>query len=203
MTAPIEDVSSLPGKKISDQAEKPIGKVKEIFATDDGYPMWVAVEMSAGIGEKRIAFVPLARIKDENGELRVPYSQQRIGDAPEVEDGGAISAECDRKLRDYYGIDTGDQELRGDNNSYATLVPEEAGGAKRVEDAGELETPNADTRTDESRERLNDPGSSEMRKVTAEDISHDTQGDQDSGGEGAEEDSAGEGAEEDSGGETE
>ena len=203
MTAPIEDVSSLPGKKISDQAESPLGKVKEIFATDDGYPMWVAVEMSAGIGEKRIAFVPLARIKDENGELRVPYSRQRIGDAPEVEDGDVISPECDRKLRDYYGIDTGDQELRGDNNSYATLVPEEAGGAKRVEDAGELETPNADTRTDESRERLNDPGSSEMRKVTAEDISHHTQGEEDSGGQDAEEDSGGQGAEEDSGGETE
>jgi hypothetical protein len=35
-------VSSLPGQRISDQAETPIGEVKEIFATDDGYPMWVA-----------------------------------------------------------------------------------------------------------------------------------------------------------------
>ncbi len=58
MTAPIEDVGSLPGKKISDQAENPIGKVKEIFATDDGYPMWVAVELYGGIGEKRIAPMP-------------------------------------------------------------------------------------------------------------------------------------------------
>ena len=182
MTAPIEDVSSLPGKKISDQAENPIGKVKEIFATDDGYPMWVAVALSVGIGEKRIAHVPLARIKDENGELRVPYSQQRIGDAPEVGDGESISAECDRKLRDYYGIDTGDQELRVDNKSYATLVPEESSAATRVEDPSELQTPDADTRTEETRQRLNDPGSSEMRKVTAEDVAHDTQRDDDSDG---------------------
>jgi hypothetical protein len=179
MTAPIEDVSSLPGKKISDQAETPIGKVKEIFATDDGYPMWVAVEMSSGIGEKRIVFVPLARIKDENGELRVPYSKQRIGDAPEVDGGDGISAEWDRKLRDYYGIDTGDHELRTDNKSYATLVADEGGPASRVKDAGELETPDADTRTEESRERLRDPGSSEMRKVSAEDVVHDTQTDPD------------------------
>jgi PRC-barrel domain len=177
MTAPIDDVSTLPGKKISDQAQNPIGKVEEIFATDDGYPMWVAVELSAGIGQKRIAFVPLARIKDENGELRVPYSRQRIGDAPEVEDGEGISAECDRRLRDYYGIDTGDQELRADNKSYATLVADEPSAATRVEDPGGLETPDADTRTEESRERLHHPGSSEMRKVTAEDIAHDTQGD--------------------------
>jgi hypothetical protein len=177
MTAPIEDVSSLPGKRISDQAQNPIGQVKEIFANEDGFPMWVAVEVKTGLGDKRIAFVPLARIKDEGGELRVPYSKQRIGDAPEVADGESISAECDRKLRDYYGIDTGDQELRNDNKSYATLVPEESGAATRVADPGELESPDADTRTDESRERLNDPGSSEMRKVTAEDISHDTQED--------------------------
>src|SRR5690242_58093 len=100
MTAPIEDVSSLPGKRISDQAENPIGEVKEIFASD-GYPMWVLVELSSGMADKRGVFVPLARIKDENGELRVPYSKQRIGDAPEVDTSEGISEECDRQLRDY------------------------------------------------------------------------------------------------------
>jgi hypothetical protein len=174
MTAPIEDVSSLPGKKISDQTENPLGKVKEIYATD-GYPMWVSVEMSSGVAKKRTVFIPLARIKDEDGELRVPYSAQRIGDAPEVDDSEGISAECDRKLRDYYGIDTGDQELRADNKSYATLVHEDGGEAQRVENVDELETPDADTRTDESHERLQDPGSAEMRKVTAEDVAHNTQ----------------------------
>jgi hypothetical protein len=174
MTAPIEDLSSLPGKKISDQTESPLGKVKEIYATD-GYPMWVAVEMSSGLAKKRTVFIPLARIKDEDGELRVPYSAQRIGDAPEVDDSAGISAECDRKLRDYYGIDTGDQELRADNKSYATLVHEEGGEAQRVENVDELETPDADTRTDESHERLKDPGSAEMRQVTAEDVTHNTQ----------------------------
>lgn len=174
MTAPIEDVSSLPGKKISDQAENPIGKVKQIYATD-GYPMWVEVEMSSGIAKKRKVLIPLARIKDEDGELRVPYSVKRIGDAPEVDDSDGISAECDRELRDYYGIDTGDQEMRSDNKSYASLVPEEGGEAQLVEDLDALETPDADTRTDETHERLRDPGSAEIRQVTAEDVTHDTQ----------------------------
>ena len=175
MTAPIEDVTSLPGRKITDQAENPIGEVKEIYASD-GYPAWVAVEMSTGIADRRTVFIPLARIKDEDGELRVPYSKERIGDAPEIDAGDGISAECDRALRDHYGIDTGDQELRSDNKSYATLVPEQSAAAERVENVDELETPDADTRTDESRKRLHDPGSSEMRKVTAEDVSHDNQG---------------------------
>jgi hypothetical protein len=183
MTAPIEDVKSLPGKEISDQAENRIGEVKDIYASD-GYPTWVAVEMSHGLGDKRIAFIPLARIKDEDGRLRVPYSKQRIGDAPEVDQADGISEECDRRLRDYYGIDTGDQELRSDNKSYATLVPESPGAAQRVENPDELETPDADTRTDESRERLHDPGSSEMRKVTAADVAHHTQSGEDAQGPG-------------------
>lgn len=182
MTAPIEDVSSLPGKKLADQADNPIGKVKEIYATEDGFPMWVAVEMSTGLAGRRTVFVPLARLKEEGGELRVPYSKQRLADAPEVAEGDGISAECDRELRDFYGIDTGDQEMRDDNNSYATLVSEESGSAELVEDPDQLETPDADTRSDESMERLNDPGSSETRKVTAADVSHD---DQDTRGEDA------------------
>ena len=108
---------------------------------------------------------PLARLKDEGGQLRVPYSKQRIGEAPEVEGGDAISADSDRLLRDYYGIDAGDQETRSDNESYATRVPEEAGAADRIEDPTELETPDADTRTDETMQRRGDPGSSETRKV--------------------------------------
>lgn len=191
MTAPIQDVADLPGKKISDQTERPIGEIKEIYATD-GYPTWVAVEMSSGIAKRRTVIIPLARIKDEDGELRVPYSAQHIDDAPEIEASDGISAECDRQLRDFYGIDVGDQELRSDNKSYVTVVPDEPGESERVENPDELDTPDADTRTDESRERLRDPGSAEMRHVSAEDVAHDTQGT--SGEKGKEED------DEDSGG---
>ena len=175
MTAPIEDVSNLPGKKLSDQMANPIGKVTDIYATDDGYPMWVGVDASPGIGRGRTVLVPLARIKDEGGELRVPYSKQRIIDSPEVDGDAVISSDCDRRLRDFYGIDTGDQEMRSDNKSYAARVPESGGAAERVEDPDQLETPDADTRTAESEQRLNDPGSSETRDVTAEDVAHDEQ----------------------------
>lgn len=117
----------------------------------------------------------------EDGELRVPYSVQRLDEAPEVDDSDGISAECDRQLRDYYGIDAGDRELRSDNKSYATLVPDEAGASRRVENADELDTPDADTRTDESHERLRDPGSAKMRQVSAEQVAHNTQGGSDAG----------------------
>jgi hypothetical protein len=168
MTAPIEDVSSLPGQKVVDQEESTIGEVKEIYAIDgDGDPMWVTVEASFGSGDKRTVFIPLARLKVEDGALCVPYSKDHIGQAPEVDGSDGISPECDRKLRDHYGIDRGDQEGRSDNSSYATLVPEGEGTAEQVEDVAKLETPNADKRTEETKKRLYDAGSAETRKIDA------------------------------------
>lgn len=175
MTAAIEDVSSLPGRKLTDQADNPIGKVKEIYATHDGFPMWVVVDVSIGIAGRRTVFVPLARLKEEGGELRVPYSKGRLLEAPEVGDNAKISPERDRELRDFYAIDAGDQEMRDDNDSYATVVADEAGGAERVDDPSGLETPDADKRSEETMKRLGDPGSSETRKVTAADVAHDDQ----------------------------
>ena len=54
MTAPIEDISNLPGTKVTDQEESPIGEIKEIYAINgDGQPTWVSVEASFGMGDKR------------------------------------------------------------------------------------------------------------------------------------------------------
>jgi hypothetical protein len=176
VTAPIEDVSSLPGKKVIDQQESTIGKITEIYAMDgDGHPMWVAVDASFG-GDKRSLLIPLARLKDEQGDLLVPYSKDHLSGAPEVDTSDGVSEEADRELRGFYGIGLGDQELRDDNKSYATLVPEE-GAAKQVEDASELETPDPDKRTDETRERLHGEQRRESRGATGSLL-----GDEDTGG---------------------
>jgi hypothetical protein len=182
MTEPIEDVSSLPGRKVSDHEETPIGEVKKIYAMDDGFPMWVAVESRTGIGETRTSLIPLARLKDEGDDLRVPYSKSHILEAPQIDADDELSAECDQELRRYYGIGAGDQELWSDNKSFATLVPEEEGSSEPVEDAEKLETPDADKRTDETSERLKDPGPSEARKTSADEMAEgDRGGDGDAG----------------------
>jgi hypothetical protein len=187
MTAPIEDVSSLAGKKVTDQEENTIGEIKDIYTNEDGFPTWITVETSAGLGDKRTVFIPLARLKDEDGDLRVPYSKAKINDAPEVDASDGISEQCDMQLRGYYGIGTGDQEMWSDNKSYAAVVTEKPGKAERAEDADQVETPDADRRTEETESRLNDPGSSEMRKVTADDVVDDDEGGNESGGEAKDE----------------
>ncbi len=93
------------------------------------------------MGDKRTVLIPLARLKDEDGELRVPYSKDHIGNTPEIDGTDEISAESDRALRDHYGIDRADQELRDDNDSYATLVtrtPTPRRGGSRIRNHSRL-----------------------------------------------------------------
>jgi hypothetical protein len=174
MSAPVEDVSELPGKTVIDQFDEPVGEIKEIYAIGgDGHPTWVTVEHQPEEGEAKTVFVPLARLKIEDGALQVPYSLEHLTAGPDVEPADELSEEDEQALRGYYSVGVGDGELRTDNSSYATLVPDEDGPSKRVQDVDSLETPNADKRTDETRERVQDPGSSEIRKITAEDVVDD------------------------------
>jgi hypothetical protein len=133
MASGIDDVRSLPGQTVSDQDGLKIGKIQQLYALGgDESVMWVTIKTSLGIGRDRQVFVPLARLKHEQGEVRVPYSVQHIQSAPEVEPDEELSEGDDRALRDFYSIDLADQELRTDNESYANRVPDEGGAPRRV-----------------------------------------------------------------------
>lgn len=178
MTEAIDDVTELPGKTVTDQEENPIGEIKEIYAAEGDEPAWIAVEAKFGMGDKRMVLIPLARLKDEDGELRVPYSQEHIKKTPQLESDGEITEEEGRKLRDHFGIDAADQELRDDNDGYATLVPESM-TAEKVDDPDSLETPDADKTDEETMKRLHESGQSEMRDVDAGAIADEATSDDD------------------------
>lgn len=104
---------------------------------ENGEVRWVTISANVGLLAHRTVFRPIARLKDENGELRVPYARQHILDTPEVDPDPELSAEDERWLRDDYGIDRSDGELRESNeDSYAARVSDEAGGAVREESEG-------------------------------------------------------------------
>lgn len=177
MTEAIDDVSDLPGKKVSDQEDNEIGEIKDVYAMNgDGEPMWVTIAASFGMSDKRTVLIPLARLKDEDGELRVPYSTEHIKNTPEIENEDEITDEEDRNLRDHYGIDRSDQELRSDNKSYATMVSDQEGTAQKADDVDSLETPSADRRDEDTKERVENIGSAETRDVDAEKIADDSTG---------------------------
>jgi hypothetical protein len=133
MTSPIEDVRSLPGKKVSDQQREEVGEICEIYE-QDGDPMWLTVKSSTGMASDRLVFIPVARLKQADGDIRVPYSVQHIHEFPKTEPEGELSEDQDRALRDYYSGDLGDQELRDRNeDSYAARVPDSDAPVKKAE----------------------------------------------------------------------
>jgi hypothetical protein len=123
---PIADPSELPGTVVHDQLGRKLGKVERVYAPGgEGDVMWATLDVSDGLFNGRIVFVPLARLKHEDGVISVPYSRQFIQDAPEVENSDEVSPEDDKLLRDYYGVSRGDGSIRADNeDSYAAQVPE-------------------------------------------------------------------------------
>jgi sporulation protein YlmC with PRC-barrel domain len=197
MASAIEDVSSLPGETVNDQDGRKIGQVKEIFAVgDDETPMWVTIEASTGIGRARRIFVPLARIKRQGDEIRVPYSYSHVHDSPEVEAEDELSEEDERALRGYYAIGLADQELVGAAQSYASQVPDEDGPARRIDPSAAEgpvraidEKPPAERAAEAYEKQRQEEGEEEQRsprKATADELFDDEEGEQGSAAEGRE-----------------
>jgi hypothetical protein len=80
MTVPVKDVSTLAGETVHDHAGRPIGKIIDVYAQEgDGEAAWVTIEATtAGLGKKKLVFIPFARLKHEGGDLTVPYRAQHI-----------------------------------------------------------------------------------------------------------------------------
>ena len=132
--SPIEDVKALPGKTVHDQLGRKLGEVREIYV-QDGEPMWVTVESSTGLGSGRLVFIPMARLKEEDGNIQTPYSAQHLNESPEIDAADELSEEDDSKLRAYYSVGVGDDELRDENDrSYASRVPDGDGPVKKTSD---------------------------------------------------------------------
>lgn len=125
MASAIEDPTRLPGETLHDQDGAKVGEVQHLYSVgEDEQPMWITVEIETGLEQHRLVFVPLARVKHERDQLRVPYTAQHLLGAPDVEAEGELSKQADTALRNFYAIDLADLELRTDNDSYANQVAE-------------------------------------------------------------------------------
>jgi PRC-barrel domain len=139
LATPIQEPSQLPGRAVLDQIGRKVGKVKEIYAPGGGdQPMWVTVDVSLGLVGGRAVFIPLARLKDEDGSLQVPYSKQHLHDSPEVDPGDQLSSEDEQRLMEFYSLDRGDQPIDSKPDSYAAQVPDSDEPSEKVDSPDEL-----------------------------------------------------------------
>ncbi len=95
----------LVGMDVVDSHGAKIGKIEALFIhQQEERASWARVKTGIGpLGSH--AFVPLHDAQDEDGQLRVVYEKEHVGEAPEIEpEGNEISDEEADQLHSHYGL---------------------------------------------------------------------------------------------------
>ena len=92
------------GSTAYDSAGEKIGKVGQLFLDDQtGRPEFVTV--NTGLFGNNESFVPVENATVDGDRFVVPFSKDKVKDAPNVDlDGGHLSAEEEQRLFQYYGL---------------------------------------------------------------------------------------------------
>ena len=80
-----------------------LGGVGQVYLDDDsGQPAWVTVK--TGFFGTNENFVPLADASVSGSSIQVPYTKDRVKDAPNMAPDGSLSREQEAELYAYYGV---------------------------------------------------------------------------------------------------
>lgn len=89
---------------VTDESGDKIGNVGDIYFDDQtDKPSWVTV--NTGLFGNKSSFIPLENASFDGDQIRVPFSKDKVKDAPHFGDDGHISEEEERELFRYYGQD--------------------------------------------------------------------------------------------------
>lgn len=138
MATPIEEPEELAGADVYDQMGEQVGSVKRLYgAGGESPPSWVGIDVSTGMFGRQLVLVPLARLKHEDGQVRVPYSKQHLMDAPDPDADAeqGLSEGDEERLNDYYAVARGDQPAEDNPGSYASQMPDTDGPPEPLDQA--------------------------------------------------------------------
>ncbi len=104
MTHTESAVAEWRGRNAVDSDGGKIGSIDEIYMdVETGKPEWLAVK--TGMFGSSLSFVPIAEASEANGDVRLPYSQQQVKDAPNTEADSELSQDEEASLYSHYGLD--------------------------------------------------------------------------------------------------
>ncbi|HXH81025.1 PRC and DUF2382 domain-containing protein [Nocardioides sp.] len=108
------------GGNVVDNDGSKIGSIGQVYLDDQtGQPEWVTVKTGMfGGGE---SFVPLREAEVTGDDLRVPYSKDKVKDAPRIEDADSHLSETEEaELYRYYGVGGADYDTSNDTSAVAS-----------------------------------------------------------------------------------
>jgi hypothetical protein len=152
------------GRTVVDRNGKKIGTFDELFLDEDDRPAWAGV--TTGLFGRRQTFVPLSRAERVGDDLQVPYEEQAVKDAPNIDPAEQLTAEEENVLYEHYGMRSSDRPP----------AQADVGAPARAEDQGavvaEAATAESDTEAegpgdDRPTAPTDDPGASQAGRTEA------------------------------------
>ncbi|UIJ35613.1 DUF2382 domain-containing protein [Allobranchiibius sp. GilTou73] len=107
-----EQIQAVTGNVVDSDGSK-IGSVGQIYLDDQsGQPEWVTAK--TGLFGNSETFIPIREAEVAGNDLKVPYSKDKIKDAPRVSDADEhLDVEQEQKLYEYYGLSYGTPAATG------------------------------------------------------------------------------------------
>jgi uncharacterized protein (TIGR02271 family) len=143
------DLKTWEGRDLIDADGDKIGSVDEIYLDDEtGQPEFALVK--SGLFGATRHFVPLRDAAQSGNDLTVPYSKDKVKDAPSLDAAGHLSREDEAALYRYYGLEasahsagtdrqeTGRRPRGGDVDDAMTRSEEELRVGTREEERGRV-----------------------------------------------------------------
>jgi len=156
------------GGNVVDNDGDKIGSIGQVYLDDQtGQPEWVTVKTGMfGGGE---SFVPLREAEVNGNDLRVPYTKDKVKDAPRIEDAESHLSETEEaELYRYYGVGGADYDTSYQSENFAST-------GDSGHDTSGPNTDSAMTRSEEQVEvgtQTREAGRARLRKyVVTEDVS--------------------------------
>jgi uncharacterized protein (TIGR02271 family) len=102
----VDTVRGWQGATMVDRDGDQLGSIDAIYVDDQtGEPEWALV--NTGLFGTRSSFVPLAQATARGDQVQVPYQQQLVKDAPNMDPDGHLSEQEEQELWRHYGLDDG------------------------------------------------------------------------------------------------
>jgi uncharacterized protein (TIGR02271 family) len=140
-TDQIQNLLSSGGGTVVGEGGEKIGKVGQFYLDDQtNQPEWVTVKTGMFGGAE--TFIPLTDGSVEGDQIRVPYSKDKVKDAPRVDADGSLSQDQEAELYRYYGKSY--SEATSDSGLPAGGAPAQGRG-QRDDRAGEAGVVGRDT----------------------------------------------------------
>ncbi|WP_374982459.1 DUF2382 domain-containing protein [Streptomyces fradiae] len=126
-------VEGLQGATAYDSNGEKIGTIGQVYVDDQlGTPEWITVK--TGLFGTKETFIPLAGARRQEGQLHVPYSKDKVKDAPRCDAEEHLDASEEQRLYRHYQVAPGGG-ARGRTGTRGTAGAAGAGGGAGMEGA--------------------------------------------------------------------